>query len=164
MDTAGTPYEWRVSSEAGKGWMSRMRQLHAQRAAGSHQKRVVAAPVEHSHLPLAVSPHDALNAKEWVPTACQRDDGSKAHLDSTLTPCDGKGTAIVWRASGGRPGRNRYRGACLGKNGTNSQILTTYVWNKSRTRTQTSNTQSQNGEYTIHLVNTKVTAQQYVLA
>ena len=85
MDTAGTPYEWRVSSEAGKGWMSRMRQLHAQRAAGSHQKRVVAAPVEHSHLPLAVSPHDALNAKQWVPTACQRDDGSKAHLDSTLT-------------------------------------------------------------------------------
>ena len=133
MDTAGTPYEWRVSSEAGKGWMSRMRQLHAQRAAGSHQKRVVAAPVEHSHLPLAVSPHDALNAKEWVPTACQRDDGSKAHLDSTLTPCDGKGTAIVWRASGGRPGRNRYRAACLGKNGTNSQILTTYVWNKSNT-------------------------------
>ena len=66
MDTASTPYEWRVSSEAGKGWMSRMRQLHAQRAVGSHQKRVVAAPVEHSHLPLAVSPHDALDAKESV--------------------------------------------------------------------------------------------------
>lgn len=124
MDTAGTPYEWRVSSEAGKGWMSRMRQLYAQRAAGSHQKRVVAAPVEHSHLPLAVSPHDALNAKEWVTSEHlprERIARSCSDLDGTLALDRRKGTEQQRVDGADERGRGWFRNTCLGEIGIFSQ-------------------------------------------
>ena len=96
---------------------------------GNHYERVTEAHVQPVYLPSTLSPHRRSRRHSLEQPVIQRDVGSTALLDSTLGICDGKGTVPVRHASGGRPGRYRYRSADLREIGTISQILTTYVWN-----------------------------------
>jgi hypothetical protein len=76
--SAGTPYEWWVTPEAGKGWMSCKRRHHAKRATGSHRSGMEARTHAAVSPFIGVVANDALDAKVWY------------HLNvSASTPCQG---------------------------------------------------------------------------
>jgi hypothetical protein len=61
--SAGTPYEWWVTPEAGKGWMSFKRRQHARRATGSHRSGMEARTHAAVSPFIGVVANDTLDAK-----------------------------------------------------------------------------------------------------
>ena len=61
--SAGTPHEWWVTPEAGKGWMSFKRRQHARRATGSHRSGMEARTHAAVSPFIGVVANDTLDAK-----------------------------------------------------------------------------------------------------
>ena len=71
----------------------------------------------------------ALNVLRMIPPIFQRDVGLRPLLAHTLRLAKAESMSHQQDAVDGLPRRHRGRTACLGRIGSFSQILTSYVWN-----------------------------------
>ena len=74
----------------------------------------------------------ALNVLSMIPPIFQRDVGLRPLLAHTLRLAKAESMSHQQDAVDGLPRRHRGRTACLGRIGSFSQILTSYVWNAPR--------------------------------
>ena len=130
--SAGTPYEWWVTPEAGKGWMSCKRRHHARRATGSHRCGMEARTHAAVSPFIGVVANDALDAKVWY------------HLHfSASTPYHGdrivRCARLVASAQSVRSARRMDGRAAIGteprvwdESGRFPRFLTLSGWNKSQ--------------------------------